>query len=180
MSLLLWVLGYVEYFLSLFKLKDYTIQKVTLEYVVKEDCEEELSPFWSQQQPLWTDLPDIFKADVHLVDFLPLPSCVVNPILKIVYVFNNREYVYVTRDMTYSWPPKKSTMRFAVPYKQAVLLDDDDTPVKNITSEFSQYAGPRSDFHGTPVPIHDMVGKPATKLRLTNIMNQQSTVNLRG
>ena len=41
MSLLLWVLGYVNYFLDLFKLKDYTIQKVTLEYVVTGECEEE-------------------------------------------------------------------------------------------------------------------------------------------
>ena len=180
MTLLLWVLGYVNYFFELFKVKDYTIQKVTLEYVVKKESEEELSPFWSHHQPLWTDLPDIFRADVHLVDFLPLPSCVENPILKIVYVFNSREYVYVTRDLKYTWPPKKSTMRFAVPYKHAVLLDDDDTPVKNITSEFSQYAGPKSDFHGTPVPLGDMIDKPFTKIRITNIMNQQSTINLSG
>ena len=180
MSLLLWVLGYVEYFLSLFKLKDYTIRKVTLEYIVNDECGEKLSPFWSEQQPMWTDLPDIFKADVHLVDFLPLPSCVANPILKIVYVFNSREYVYVTRDMKYSWPPKKSTMRFAVPYKQAVLVDDDDTPIKNITAEFNQYAGPRSDFHGSSVSVSDMNYKPFTKIRVTNIMNQQSTIDLRG
>ena len=180
MSLLVWVLGYVHYILELFKIKDYTIRKVTLEYVVTEESEEEMSPFWSQQQSEWTNLPDIFRADVHHVpNFLPLPACVQNPILKIVYIFNSREYVYATHDMEYAWPPKKSTMRFAVPYKHAVLLDDNDTPVKNITSEFNQYAGPRSDFHGIPVPLNDMIDKPFTKVRLTNIMNQQSTINLR-
>ena len=181
MSLLDWILGYVHYFVELFKVKDYTIRKVTLEYVVKEEREEDLGPFWSCQQSEWTNLPDVFRVDVHHVEnFLPLPSCVENPILKIVYIFNSREYVYVTRDMKYAWPPKKSSMRFAVPYKHAVLLDDADTPVRNITSEFNQYAGPRSDFHGAPVPVGDMIDKPFTKVRITNIMNQQSTIDLRG
>jgi hypothetical protein len=82
--------------------------------------------------------------------------------------------------MNYSWPPKKSTMRFAIPYKQAVLVDDDGAPVKNITTEFNQYAGPRSDFHGSPDSVSDVIYKPFTKIRITNIMNQQSTINLGG
>lgn len=182
MSLLLWVLDYVHYFINLFKIKDYTIQKRTLEYIVREDpsAEADLNTFWSKQQSEWVTLPDIFAVNVDGAEFLPLPLCVQNPILKIVYVFNGREYVYVTRDMEYSWPPKKSAMRFAVPYKQAILVDDNDTPVKNITTEFNQYAGPRSDFHGASVPLTDMVEKPFTKLILTNIMNQQSVVHLRG
>ena len=180
MSLLNWILGYVHYFLDFLKIKDYTIQKTTLEYVVYSDVggATDLSPFWSRQQSEWNLLPDVFKVSVLKEDFLPLPECVKNPILKIVYIFNNREYTYVTRDMEYTWPPKKSMMRFAVPYKQAVLLDTNDTPVKNITAEFNQYAGPRSDFHGSPVPVSDMVDKPFTKIRITNIMNQQSTIDL--
>jgi hypothetical protein len=181
MSLLNWILGYVHYFLDFLKVKDYTIQKVTLEYVVYEDGEKgDLTPFWSRQQSEWTLLPDVFKLNVLKEDFLPLPECVKNPILKIVYIFNNREYTYVTRDMEYEWPPKKSVMRFAVPYKHAVLLDSNDTPVRNITAEFNQYAGPRSDFHGASVPLSDMVDKPFTQLRVTNIMNQQSTFHLSG
>jgi hypothetical protein len=179
MSLLKWALEYVHYFLNLFKIKDYTIQSLTLQYVVKEDTGE-LNPFWSKQQSQWVCLPDIFTVNVDGADFLPLPACVQNPILKITYVFNSREYVYVTRDMEYSWPPKKSAMRFAIPYKQAVLVDDSDTPVKNITHDVNQYAGPRSDFHGAPVPLIDMIDRPFTKLILTNIMNQQSVVHLCG
>jgi hypothetical protein len=182
MSLLLWVLDYVHYFINLFRIKDYTIQKVTLEYIVKEDsgAPEDLNSFWSKQQSEWVNIPDIFTVNVDGADFLPLPACVQNPILKITYVFNSREYVYVTRDMEYSWPPKKSAMRFAIPYKHAVLVDSSDTPVKNITNEVNQYAGPRSDFHGAPVPLTDMIDRPFTKLILTNIMNQQSVVHLCG
>ena len=181
MSLLSYVLECVHYFINLFKIKDYTIQQVTLEYVVKDDTTPgDLNPFWSKQQSEWANLPDIFAVPVTDVEFLPLPGCVQNPILKIVYVFNSREYVYVTRDVEYAWPPKKTAMRFALPYKHAVLVDDNDTPVKNITYELTRCAGPRSDFHGAPVPLSDMVDKPFTKLILTDIMNQQSVVHLCG
>ena len=81
--------------------------------------------------------------------------------------------------MEYEWPPKKVTnMSFVLPYKNAVLLDNLDVPVKNITKQVNQYAGPRYDFHGAPVPLTDMIDKPFTKLRITNIMNQQLTLNL--
>jgi hypothetical protein len=135
--------------------------------------------FWSTQQKNWNLLPDIFTVDVKDRAFLPLPACVQDPILKISYIFNSREYVYATGDVNYEWPPKKTTtMQFVLPYKQAVLLNSDDAPVKNITDQINQYAGPRFDFHGAPVPIISMIGKPFTKLRVTNIMNQQSVINL--
>ncbi len=179
MTLISILLDYVYSFLELFKYKDYTIRSVHLEYVViDQDASVISGSFWSREQPKWSNLPDIFSVDVKDQTFLPLPSCVKNPILKIVYIFNSREYVYVTKDMEYDWPPKKTTMSFVLPYKHAVLLDSEGTPVKNITSQFNQLAGPKFDFHGNKVPFTDMFEKPFTKLRVTNIMNQQSIIDL--
>jgi hypothetical protein len=71
-------------------------------------------------------------------------------------------------------------MSFVLPYKNAVLVNDSNVPVKNITHQINQYAGPRYDFHGAPVPLTGMIDKPFTKLRITNIMNQQLTLDLCG
>ncbi len=178
MSFISIILGYVNSFLELFRYKDYTIRKVHLEYVVTDQEGAPEGEFWSQQQTKWDMVPDIFTVDVTWKTFLPLPPCVKNPILKIQYIFNSREYIYTTNDMKYSWPPKKTSMSFVLPYKHAVLLDSNDMPVKNITSQFNQIAGPKFDFHGVPVPMSEMLDKPFTKVRVTNIMNQQSILNL--
>jgi hypothetical protein len=179
MSLLSQLLDFLYSFIQLFKYKDYTIRRVQLEYTVIKNEGSMTGEFWSSQQKNWNLLPDIFTVDVKDHIFLPLPECVQDPILKISYIFNSREYMYATSDMKYSWPPKKTTtMQFVLPYKQAVLLNSDDVPVKNITEQFNQCAGPRFDFHGAPVPLSSMIGKPFTKIRVTNIMNQQSIVDL--
>jgi hypothetical protein len=175
MSFLSTLLDYVYSFLELVRYKDYTIRKVYLEYVVIKQDDEVTGEFWSKQQQKWDMIPDIFMVNVQYEKFLPLPSCVEHPVLKIVYIFNSREYVYTTSDMNYVWPPKKAAgMSFVLPYKHAVLLNSDDVPVKNITQQFNRYAGPSFNFHGGPI----MVEKPFTKVRVTNIMNQQSIINL--
>ena len=182
MGLIFFILGIVHTLRELVRAKDYTIRKIFLEYLV-EDCpdDSELSDFWKSQMKNWDILPDVYAIEVKNKPFLPLADCVKKPLLKIVYVFNNREYIYTTSDMSYEWPPKKvSSMSFVLPYKNAVLMDSDSVPVRNITKELNQYAGPRFDFHGAPVPLTDMIDKPFTKLRVTNIMNQQSVINLGG
>jgi len=179
MGLIMLVVGVVHLIREWTKPKDYTIRKVLLEYMVKDTDTDTDTDFWKNQKKNWDTLPDVFTVDVHKKVFLPLPKSVENPILKIVYVFNNREYIYTTRDIEYSWPPKKVTnMSFVLPLKNAVLMNSEEEPVKNITSQINQYAGPRFDFHGAPVPLTDMIDKPFTKLRVTNIMNQQSTLDL--
>lgn len=178
MSFVSTVLDYVNLFIELFRYKDYTIRRVNLEYVVTQQDDKVTGDFWSRQQKKWDMIPDVFNVDVKNENFLPLPACVEHPILKIVYIFNSREYIYTTNDMRYSWPPKKTSMSFVIPYKHAVLLDSNDVPVRNITSQFNQIAGPRFDFHGAPVSVTEMLDRPFTKARVTNIMNQQSIINL--
>jgi hypothetical protein len=178
MGLIFFILGIVHSVRGLIRTKDYTVRKIFLEYLVEESGDVE-SDFWASQKKLWETLPDVYSVDVKGKLFLPLPECVKKPVLKIVYVFNNREYIYTTSDLQYEWPPKKVTsMSFVLPYKNAVLMNSESVPVKNITKELNQYAGPRYDFHGAPVPLTDMIDKPFTQIRVTNIMNQQSVIDL--
>jgi len=173
------ILGVIHAIREMTRPKDYSIKEIRLEYVVESVTYAVFGKLWEEEEKKWTTLPDIFSVSVKDKTFLPLPNCVKSPILKIVYFFNNREYVYVTSSMDYEWPPKKVTsMSFVLPIKNAVLLNDDDAPVKNITKQLNEYAGPRCDYHGAPVPLTDMIDKPFSKLRVTNIMNQQSVVNL--
>jgi hypothetical protein len=182
MGFLFFLVGVIHILREMFRPKDYSIRKVILEYgVTDEDDLTVCGKFWETQKKSWEFLPDVYAVDVKGQDFIPLPKCLKNPLLKVVYFFNNKEYVYITNEMDYQWPPEKaSSMRFVLPFKNAVLVDDADVPVKNITSELFKYAGPRFDFHGSPIPIADMIVKPFMKLRMTNILNQQSTINLGG
>jgi hypothetical protein len=180
MGSLFLVLAIIHAVKEMFRTRDYTIRKVLLEYSVS-DGEASMNEFWKQQKINWVTLPDIFTVDVKNKTFLPLPSCIQKPLLKITYVFNSREYVYMTDDLQYTWPPKKvTTMSFVLPYKNVTLMNSEGVPVKNITREFNQIAGPRFDFHGAQVALIDMIEKPFTKIRLTNIMNQQSVISLCG
>ena len=159
--------------------KDYSIKDIRLEYVIESATGVVYGKLWEDEIKRWDTLPDMFSVSVKDKTFLPLPECIKSPILKIVYFFNNREYVYVTNSMEYEWPPKKVTsMNFVLPIKNAVLLNSDGVPVKNITKQINEYAGPRCDYHGAPVPLTDMIDKPFTDLRVTDIMNQQSIINL--
>ena len=173
------ILGVIHAIRELTRPKDYSIKDIRLEYVVESIGYAVVGKLWEDEKKKWDTLPDIFSVSVKNKTFLPLPEFIKSPILKIVYFFNNREYVYVTSSMEYDWPPKKVTsMSFVLPIKNAVLLNADDAPVKNITKQFNEYAGPRCDYHGAPVPLTDMIDKPFSKLRVTNIMNQQSVLNL--
>jgi len=180
MGFILLMLEVFHFFREWTRAKDYTIKGVSLFYRVNY-FSVDLSEFWAKEGKKWDVFPDVFAVDVKDKTFLPLPECVADPVLKILYVFNNKEYVYTTRDLDFKWPPEQITkMSFVLPIKNAVLLDEEDNPIKNITREFTQCAGPRYDYHGLPVPLTDMIEKPFSKIRVTNIMNQQSIINLGG
>jgi hypothetical protein len=177
MNILLFIMSILYAIKEYFRTKDFTIRKVSLKYIVDNPgYGENFNDFWKDQQKTWIECPDIFTVDVTGRTFLPLPSCIQSPVLKITYIFNRKEYTYTTTDVKYEWPPKKvKNMTFTVPFKNVVLLDENDVPIKNITKEVTKCAGSRFDFHGSG-SILDVIDKPYSKVRVTNIMNQQSTL----
>ena len=179
MGFILLVLGVIHALRQLTRPKDYSIRRVYLEYTVSQ-VSIDVSEFWAREKKKWETLPDVYSVDINGKDrsYLPIPECIEDVVIKIVYMFNNKEYIYTTKDFDYSWPPKKSHMSFVLPFKNAVLLGKDNKPVKNITRQLNQYAGPRYDYHGSDATLLDMIDKPFTKLRVTNIMNQESILNL--
>ena len=160
-----------------FRVKDFTIRNVSLKYIVDNPgYSDNFNNFWKDQQKTWIEFPDIFTVNVTRRTFLPLPSCIKSPVLKITYIFNSKEYIYTTTDVEYVWPPKKiKNMTFKVPLKNVVLLDENDVPIRNITKEVLKCAGSRFDFHGSG-SVFDAIDKSYSKVRVTDIMNQQSTL----
>jgi hypothetical protein len=176
MNILLFIMSILYAIKEYIRVRDFTIRRVTLRYIVDTpEPGEDFGEFWKEQQKTWVEFPDVFTVDVTNRTFLPLPKCIQSPILKISYIFNRKEYIYRTTNVNYEWPPKKAKkMNFSIPMKNVVLLDENDVPIKNITKEIMKYAGPRLDFHGSS--LLDSIDKPFSKVRVTNIMNQQSTL----
>lgn len=181
MGFILCLLYIIHVFREFTRPKDYTIRKILLEYNINDSNIKPTNKFWeTQKSQVWHELPDIYIVDVKNKVYLPIPDGIENCILKIVYVFNNKEYIYATVGSEYKWPPVKTNVNFVLPIKNAVLLNSNNRPVKNITAELNQFAGPRCDFHGIQVPLYEMIDKPFTKLRVTNIMNEQSVIDFSG
>ena len=156
--------------------KDHSIKKVVLEYNVGS-IGPVTGALWTKEQKKWVSAPDVYSVDVTKEKgWEMLPDCVFNATYLVYYFYNGREYLYCTKDKYYSWPPNKTDMNFATPYKNVVLLDEDGIPMKNITDEFIKMAGPKCDFHG--YYDVDRIYKKFSAIRVTNILNQTSLINL--
>ena len=93
-------------------------------------------------------------------------------VFRIKYLYNFKTYVYMTRDPSHTFPPKKSKPSFRIPVKEAFALDSEGAPLKNITKEIKEYQGPHTDFHDEDIVVSDI--GDFTKVRLVNVMGQVS------
>jgi hypothetical protein len=65
-----------------------------------------------------------------------------------------------------------------------VLVDEDDKPVRDITSKVKRYAGPRGDFEGSEVRIRDLLfydedtlNKSYPKIQITNALGMKKVIS---
>lgn len=140
---------------TLFTLRDYTICKAYLEYTSPPKKSATWSPFWRREERDWGPDTEYRCVDVkgafgRLGD---TPEGVKDTYLSVEYVYDGKDYVYVTKNLNPPWPPKESMeLTFSMPIREAKLFNV-DTLVRDVTDELKQVMGPRKDFHGEDVPV---------------------------
>ena len=164
----------IQYFNDYFSYKNFVIVSKILDYTVEDPEKVETgNKFWEAQREKWVPSHSMYSVGVpHGTNYKPVPFGITDCHMRIRYFYNNKVFVFVSDDLEYEWPPKKpSLMKFSMPIKNAVLLNDDDVPVKNITTEVKNFTNHFGKFHN-PYEYH-------SKIRLTDVLNRHSFIDLR-
>lgn len=185
---IIWVYGKYKDFL---RVRDYAVSKVYLEYEVDLCMKYEIDAhdtFWLHEKKYyWDDGEDSFYIDVTHRDFrgTEVPQNVTKTIFRVHYWYNDERYKYITYDPEFTWPPQKEDgVSFTLPITSAVLVDEDDKPMRDITRKVKRYAGPRGDFHGSEVKISDLLfydedvlSEKYPKIQITNALGMKKVVS---
>lgn len=134
-----YIFSIIRFILSWFKYRDYFVKKAYL------------------TSPVDVDITDAYKKEKRYD---------ADVTYKVVYMFNNKEYIYVTRVRNHVWPPRRK-MTFCAPVRLATLENED------VTAIVRKYAGPFNDFHNETVTLSDMGFPEGSVLELTNILGDK-------
>jgi hypothetical protein len=169
---------------------DFKVESRSLEYMIDHEKEYHVKEggFWDRESKSWTDgILDQYWVDVTNIPFHEerIPENVHHVILRIRYWYGNKQYKFITRRVDTEWPvPLNDGITFNIPLTNAVLLDYNNKPVRDITSKVRKYSGPKSDFHGEDVPIGDMLRydlvvlkEDFPKIKLTNAIGMTKIVS---
>lgn len=187
-NVIIWAYGKYRDF---FKIPDYSVSKVYLEYAVDLDMKyqiDECDDFWVyEKKHYWDEGEDDFYIDVTHRDFTgtEIPQNVTKMIFRVHYWYNNERYKYITYDPEFNWPPETpGGVAFSLPITSAVLVDEDDKPMRDVTMKIKRYAGPRGDFHGSDVKLCDLLfydedtlQEKYPKIQITNAIGMKKVVS---
>jgi len=169
-----YILSIIQYFNDYFSYKNFVIVSKILDYTVEDPEKVETgNKFWEAQREKWIPVHSMYSVGIpDGAEYKPIPSGITDCRMNIRYYYNNKVYIYVSDGLDYDWPPKKpSLMKFTMPIKNAVLLNDEGVPVKNITSEVKRFINHFGKFQN-PYMYH-------AKIRLTDVLDRHSFINLR-
>ena len=145
----------------IFHNNDFSIISTCIEYKYDQskDVEDIESIFWKKESLNWLDDSSEYYLDFKESDDITNPPpCVTNPVVRRKFWYNNKVYKFLTYDLEYTWPPKKSMgVHFHIPLSSAQLMDCNDKPVKDMLSKIGRYAGPYNDFYKSDMRIRDML-----------------------
>ena len=147
------VLFCIQFFMDIFRYKDYYIKRADIIYIQDGiKLIDDITYEYRKGQK-------IIKSP-EIIDFL----------FRVKYFYNNKEYLYLTRNINHVFPPVKKGMSFSLPIKEALILDANNVPIYNVTKHVKMYEGPFGDFHGETILLRD-IEIEFPKIRLTNIMD---------
>jgi len=154
--------------ISFFKPKNYYIQTAHIVYT-KEGAEQDTEDV-TQEYRRGGPKQIMNEKSTDVVDFY----------FRVKYLYNSKQYFYITRSATHVFPPLAPKMTFRLPIKEAFMLDIDNVPMYNITDDIKMYEGPHYDFNNETVLLSDMLGseKNCPTIRLVNIMGTVVEYNL--
>jgi hypothetical protein len=188
-NVIIWAYGKYRDF---FKISDYAVSKVYLEYYVDLDMKHEIDTFddfWVHEKThYWDEGESDFYIDVTNREFsgTEVPQNVTKTIFRVHYWYNNERYKYITYDPEFTWPPENNTggVSFNLPITSATLVDEDDKPVRDVTRKVKRYAGPKGDFHGSDVKLSDLLfydedvlAEKYPKIQITNALGLKKVVS---
>ena len=151
----------------LFGHENYTIQDIQAIYEVASDGAPpdmlRMVPFWGSQ--------DLEKGTVKTISirkriWKPVPPNVYIHSIFISYWYNGKTYTHVPDKQYIKWPPE-NTLKFYMPIKSAVLLDDKDKIIFDLTDIVKKFAGPKGDS--------SFISR-IKSLRLTDVLGTHSSV----
>lgn len=156
-------------------------RRVTVPAPEKWDSTCEMSPFWTNESRYWSTYKYKYWVDVTDADkdeVMDTPPYVSDQLFVLSYEVDGKDYRCASRTMDTVWPPKK-TRPFILLITKAVLLDEDDNPVKDVTNTIKKYAGYYGDFHGfDDITIQDIIMyDDYVKMKVTNILGQSKVVD---
>jgi len=169
---------------------DFKIESKELEYCVNHEIEYTVNEggFWDKESKYWNDkILNFYWVDVsddaHMGE--KVPENVSRVILRIKYWYNNKQYKFITNNIEVNWPyAVRDSMSFNIPLTNVALLDFNNKPIRDITSKVKKYGGPKSDFHGEDVSIHDflryeedVLKDQLPKIKLTNALGMTKVVS---
>lgn len=145
----------------IFHNEDYSIINTCIEYKIdhSKDMNDTDNAFWKNEYSNWVDESTEYYAEIdEREDISNPPSCVIDPVVRRKFWYNNKAYKFLTYDLVYEWPPVKSMgVHFHIPLSSAQLMDCNDKPVKDMLPKICKYAGPHNDFYKSDVKIRDML-----------------------
>ena len=149
---------------SYFKPKNYYIQTAHIVYTRKgaDQDVEDVTQEYRKGGPNQI----MNEKSTEVVDFF----------FRVKYLYNSKQYFYITRSATHVFPPLVPKMAFRLPIKEAFLLDSDNVPMYNITDEIKMYEGPHYDFHGETVSLRDMIGGDEDNCPTVQLVSIMGTV----
>jgi len=150
------IISLIQYIRDFLEYGDYYIKRAEILYTRNEvklvdDITYEYRKFGSKKI--------IDEISPEVVEFL----------FRITYFFNNKQYIYLTRNTNHVFPLVKKAITFCLPVREATLLDNEGKPVFDVTNHVKMYAGPTNDFHGENIRLRD-IELEYPKIRLTNIL----------
>jgi hypothetical protein len=147
----------------LFGVQNWAIRSIKLTYQVKEYSEQgPVSVFWRTQN---LSSGTVKTIEVRDKKWKPVPSFVDIKALAINYWYDGKTFTYVPEDKNFQWPPTKGAS-FTLPIKHALVYDDNDECVMDVTDIVKRLAGPKNNTS---------VFKRFKKLVITNVLDQSSS-----
>jgi hypothetical protein len=157
------IVQYIQFFWNyFFTIKNYTIQSAYLFYTRDEESDYE-------------DITYEYKKEGVKGVMREKSSDVADFFFHVEYVYNSKNYVYLTRDQDHVFPPLKAKTSFRLPIKEAFVIDKDGAPVYNVTDVLKMYEGPHVDFHGETLFLRDLNlddEEEGYRLRLVNVLGK--------
>ncbi len=149
------VLRWVAHFWTRIRqLRNYYVYHASINYVAKRDSmhllDKNTSTFWELEEQHWDTEEEEFYNDItyyypnrrdEIFNWENQPMHLSNLVLQVKYLYNDRVYRYVTKDLDHAWPPirVRTKMTFVPPILSAWLLGPGKTRIVDVTKRIKEY-----------------------------------------